>query len=485
MVENTERGKTSLAVKVGFWYVLSSFVAKSLAFLTTPIFSRLMSESDYGEFSNFASWVTTLFIVTSLEMFNTLPRAYYDYKDEYDAYNSTIAITSCMAALLCYLIFLVFGDWLLDIVAIPPEYVHMLFFLLMLQAGKQIYLTRERTLYRYKSVIVITLLSVVIPTLIAVVLVSTLPQRYHLAGRIYGTYVPMALLDLGCMLVLLVKGRSFRPKYVRYALVLSLPLLVHYLAAYLLTSTNVIVTKSVLGAEAAAVMGIVTSVIHILTVLTEALTGAVTTWLMDNLEQEKYQKIRRDTLVYVGGLALLTVGVILFAPEVVYILGGTKYKSATVLIPVLVLSVFIQSVSSLFTVILTYEKKIAKTVVFTAVAAAVSILSKVYLLPQYGIEVLPVINAAVFAGLFIVNYILVAGTRHRSAVNVKGVAGIIVAVGALAAIANWLYAHTLLRYGIILVMIVIAAVVGIYYRKALLTMLKARKARKKSGQRRP
>lgn len=480
MGETIERGKTSLALKVGFWYVLSSFIAKSLAFLTTPIFSRLMSENDYGEFSNFASWVTTLFIVTSLEMFNTLPRAYYDYKDEYDAYNSTIAIASCVAALLCYLVFLVFSSWLFDIVAIPPEYVHMLFFLLMLQAGKQIYLTRERTLYRYKSVIVITLINIVVPTLIAVVLVYTLPEQYHLSGRIYGTYVPMALLDLGCMLALLVKGRTFRLKYVRYALVLSLPLLVHYLAAYLLTSTNVIVTKSVLGAEAAAVMGIAISVIHILTVLSEALTGAVTTWLMDNLEQKNYQRIRRDTLLYIGGLALLTVGVILFAPEIVYILGGSKYKEATALIPVLVLSVFIQSASSLFTVILTYEKKIVKTVIFTAIAAVVSIVLKIYLLPQFGIEILPIINAAIFAGLFVVNYILVAKTKHRAAISIKGMVGIILAVGVLTAIVKGLYIYPLIRYSIILMFFAIAAGIGIYYRKVLISMLKARKLGKRN-----
>lgn len=69
METNVKRGSTSLAVKVGFWYVVSTFLAKSLSFITTPLFSRMMSESDYGEFMNFASWLTTLFIVTSLEMF--------------------------------------------------------------------------------------------------------------------------------------------------------------------------------------------------------------------------------------------------------------------------------------------------------------------------------------------------------------------------------------------------------------------------------
>lgn len=481
MGEKIERGKTSLALKVGFWYVLSSFIAKSLAFLTTPIFSRLMSETDYGEFSNFAGWVTILFIITSLEMFNTLPRAYYDYKNEYDAYNSTIAIASCIVAVLSYVVFLLCCDWLYTIVAIPPEYVHILFLLLMVQAGKQIYLTRERTMYRYKSVMLITLANVVIPTLVAVLLVYYLPQQLRLDGRIYGTYIPTALLDLVCLVVLLVKGRSFRLKYIRYAIALSLPLLAHYLAAYLLSSTNVIVTKSVLGAEAAAVMGIAISVIHIFTVLAEALTGAITTWLMDNLEQENYQKIRRDTLIYVTGLALLTIGVILFTPEVVWILGGNKYRDAMLIIPVLALSVLIQSASSLFTVILTYEKMVAQTVIFTVMAAIVNILLKVYLLPYYGVEVLPIINAAVFAALFIINYILVARTKHQIAVNVKGMAVIFVAVGILAGFADEIYVNWILRYSIISLSGIIALILIIYNRKIVLAIVKDRKKRRNSN----
>ena len=98
MQSNIKRGATSLAVKAGAWYVLSTFMSKALAFITTPLFSRMMSRNDYGEFMNFASWFTTLFIVTSLEMFNTAPRAYYDYKDEYDKYTSSITIASILVS---------------------------------------------------------------------------------------------------------------------------------------------------------------------------------------------------------------------------------------------------------------------------------------------------------------------------------------------------------------------------------------------------
>ena len=50
--QTIERGSSKLAIKVGFWYVVSSFLLRSIAFITTPFFSRLLTKSDYGEFSN-------------------------------------------------------------------------------------------------------------------------------------------------------------------------------------------------------------------------------------------------------------------------------------------------------------------------------------------------------------------------------------------------------------------------------------------------
>lgn len=50
------RGSTGLAIKAGFWYVASTFLLKSIAFITIPIFSRLLSKSDFGEFGNYANW---------------------------------------------------------------------------------------------------------------------------------------------------------------------------------------------------------------------------------------------------------------------------------------------------------------------------------------------------------------------------------------------------------------------------------------------
>ena len=43
-------------IKSGFWYVFANFLNKGIVFLTTPIFTRLLTKGDFGLFNNFLSW---------------------------------------------------------------------------------------------------------------------------------------------------------------------------------------------------------------------------------------------------------------------------------------------------------------------------------------------------------------------------------------------------------------------------------------------
>ena len=471
--DSIQRGNTAVAVKAGFWYVASTVILKGLAFITTPIFARLMSAAAYGEFSNYASWQATLLIMTSAELYNTLGRAYYDFKDQYDQYASSIVIASMGTTLLFYILFLLSGDWIYNIVSIPKQYVHMLFFTLMFQACRSVFLARERTLYRYKTVATLTVLNLLVPTLISVILVIIAPDSQKLSARIYGNYLPTSLIGVGCAAVLLYKGKSFNIKHCWYAFKLALPMMAHYLSAYVLTSTNTIMTKNFFGAQTVAIVSIASSTIHILTVVFQALSGALTTWVMDNLEQNKREKIRRNLIVYVGFLAAVSVVVILFAPEVVWILGGTKYRASAFLVPGLIVGAFIQGLTTVFTIILTYDKNIAKTAFFTGVISVMNIGAKFFLLPLVGYAVLPYISIATNAIIFVINYLLVKRAGYGDTINFRGITMIILVVITIMAFHPLLYQYNSIRYVVILVFSAMTAMVLWKNRKLLLSILKS------------
>ena len=470
--KNVERGNSSLALKAGFWYVVSIFLVKAIGFITTPVFARLMNKTDYGEFSNFASWQLTLLIITSAELYSTVSRAYYDFTDGFDRYLSTITLASCGITVIVYIFFLLGQSFVFKIVTIPEKYVHLMFIVLLFQAVKQIFFARERTLYRYKSVATISFANLFIPTIIAILLVVVFPYADHLALRLYGFYVPSAIIGVFCAVLIFTNSKGFNWQYCKYACALSIPLLIHHLTTYLLSATNITVTKAVLGAEITAIVSIANSTIHIVTVFFQAVSGALTTWLMDNLQQKRSDKIRKDSLFYVLLLAVISVGVMLAAPEIVWLLGGKKYSMSMFLVPGFIFAIFIQSVTTIFTIILTYDKNVIGTALSTAAVAIVCILGKIYVLKSFDYGMLPVVNIVAFGVLFICNYLLIKKAGYAGAVNFKIIAASILLMGSIALNVLNLYAYNSLRYGIIAGLFLVFGIIAFIKRKAILSFVK-------------
>jgi hypothetical protein len=50
-------------VKASFWTIVSSILLKGIGFITLPIFTRLLTTSEYGILSIYSSWVSLLSIL--------------------------------------------------------------------------------------------------------------------------------------------------------------------------------------------------------------------------------------------------------------------------------------------------------------------------------------------------------------------------------------------------------------------------------------
>ena len=354
-----------------------------------------------------------------------------------------------------------------------------MFFVMLMQGCRQIFQVRERTLYRYKSAAVISVLALVIPTILSIVIVLLVPASARLDARIYGFYLPYALIGIYCIVSLLKNKIAFRAKYCKYAFALAIPLLVHYLTTYLLSSTNIIVTKSSLGAEIAAMVSIAVSIMNVLIMVFQAASGALTTWIMDSLEKKNVAGIRKCINLFTVGAAVVCLGVMLLGPEVVLIIGGSKYKDAANLIPGLTLSVFFQIMSTVFTIILTYRKKIVGTAVLTGIVAVGSVLAKIYLLPQMGVDILPLINAVSFAVVFLLNYILVAKGGDGKCFAMKFLLPVIAVVIFATLACGYLYTNTVVRFVICGACVIAVLAVAILKRDLWLKFLKRKLMSKK------
>ena len=98
-------------LKAGIVYTISNFFIKGLAFLTLPIFTRIMTSSDIGMFSNITSWFNILAIIVTVELYSSINVARFDYKDDLESYISSTLILGSLITFGFYIIVLLFHSF--------------------------------------------------------------------------------------------------------------------------------------------------------------------------------------------------------------------------------------------------------------------------------------------------------------------------------------------------------------------------------------
>ncbi|MEF9919197.1 MAG: oligosaccharide flippase family protein [Eubacterium sp.] len=98
-------------------YVLGSFLTGGIAFITTPIFTRLLTPEDFGITSVFMTWVSVFTIFIGLQTSSTIATAHIHYdKKEFKPYLSSILFLSTLSFLIISMMMLIFrttiASWL-------------------------------------------------------------------------------------------------------------------------------------------------------------------------------------------------------------------------------------------------------------------------------------------------------------------------------------------------------------------------------------
>lgn len=75
-------------IKASFWFLLCSFLQKGISVITTPIFTRLLSTAEYGQYNVFNSWlsIATIFITLNLS-YGVYTQGLIKFEDEQNVFH--------------------------------------------------------------------------------------------------------------------------------------------------------------------------------------------------------------------------------------------------------------------------------------------------------------------------------------------------------------------------------------------------------------
>lgn len=450
MIKKSNEVSKKTVVKSGIWYTLSNFLFRAVAFFTTPIFARLLSKNEFGEFNNVTSWVAILFIFTSCDLYTSIIRAKLDFEDDLDSYAFSVLTLGSIITLVIFFLTFLFKDTIFNLMGIDQKYFYIIFLYLITIQGYFSFITLERAKYRYKEFSIISGISIVFASLASVI--AVIFSRNKLDARIYGWYIPYILMGILLYFKVYKTGKKINKNYYKYALALSLPLVPHLLSMTILASSDKIMITKIIGAEKTAIYSIGYIIANIITILIDSLNKAWAPWFLDTLKIGKENIIKKITKYYYIVFIILIIFILLIAPEILIILGGEKYSTAIELIPPFLVGGLFQFLYTLYVQFEFFEKKMKYVAIATSIAAISNVGLNFIFIPKFGFIAASYTTLISYMILFLIHCKVVKNLGYINVIEKKELILGILFMLFLMTISKFLYNTFVLRYIIILIL---------------------------------
>ena len=239
------------------WQIISKFSVQGISIITTPIFTRLMTTSEYGRFTNYNAWIAVLNIFVGLQTQGSIANARIKYNsEEYNRYLSSIYSISLLAYGLGIAVAIILKESLaliftVDSRLIPIMIVHSFFsFTVSFYSEK---LIQEKAVEKNG---VISFFIAMVTAGLSVMLVRCMTSERYI-GRIYGAVIPMVIVGIIEIILIYKKGKLFVERsYWKYCLALTFPLIFHGVSGMILSLSDRIMLTKMARDEITGVYGV-------------------------------------------------------------------------------------------------------------------------------------------------------------------------------------------------------------------------------------
>ncbi|MCR5627042.1 MAG: oligosaccharide flippase family protein [Lachnospiraceae bacterium] len=459
--KNSNKNSNKEALKSGVWYTFSNFLLQGMAFITTPIFARLLTKADYGAYSNYVAWFSIVVIVCTIEFKSSVSRAYYDFKDDFDGYLSSVTWLGTFITAAFYIIVLTFHGFFEKLLGMDLLLINIMFINVLFAPALEILQAKHRIELKYKAFVVISVITTLLSTFLSVLLVVNMKDR--LLGRIIGQSAPMLVAYIIAFIVLIKAGKTvFKASYWKYAVAFSLPIVPHLLSNTILGSSDKIMITNMVGKEATASYSLAYSCGMIIAVLFTSMNQAWVPWLYDRLYKEEYGLVNRISKLYMIVFVIMVEGSILLAPELMLILGGKGYSESAYIVAPIMLGYGFKFAYTLYVNLEQFEKKTFFISVGTITSALVNIILNLILIPIFGYRAAAYTTMIGFILLFIMHmifstYIL----KLKNAYSNSFIILMLIVMTACGLLSSLLYQNTIARY-IVIGLLAVAGLILLY-----------------------
>lgn len=452
-----------LAVKAAFWFTFCSFLQQAISFITTPIFTRIMSSKEYGVWTLYSTWMTIFTVIITFNLqgggFNNAMIKYENARDKF--LSSMIGLTLVLTGMWVVLL-LIFGKEFEKITDLPVSYLLVMFITIAMSQIYLLWAQEKRYDYQYRPLLLATVIISVMTPAISILFVFYSEDKVY--GRMIGNLVINLATSLVIAAIIICKGRTFYDRdYWKFALCFNIPLVPHYLSQIILASSDRIMIGRMCGEEYAAFYGISYTIASVVNIILNSICAALTPWVYEKLKVKSYENIAKIESALAIFFVVITMLPILIGPEVVAIMAPQEYQSAVWVIPPVSCSVYFMYLYNIYANIEFFYEQKRMVAIGSVVTAGVNIVLNYIFIGLFGFLAAGYTTLICYMFYSICHYLF-----SKKVLKDKGITArlydnrLLIVLGGVAlfitVVSNFLYLNNIVRY-ITLAAMVIACIV--------------------------
>lgn len=456
--------------KASFAYVFGNVVSKGIAIITLPLFLSLLTTEDMGVNSVYSSWYIIFHSVMTLALtsgsVNVAMKDYPNTRKEY--LSSTLTLSSVISLFFFFVVFL-FKRQLSTITTLSPLLVMFMALSIIINPALELWYVRQRYEYKYKSSIIVSISLTILTTFGSLVSVFYFKKAgFENLGtiKVLASGSITTLVSLVFFFLILKAGKVFiNISMWKYALTVSLPLVIHLLGKNILDISDKLMISYYCGKSDAGIYGTIYSLSSIPHILWVAINTAIVPDVFASINRKDYKKISKSTLRILVFFGLIAITFSLLAPEVLKVFTTKDYYEGVTIVPAIVSGIYFTVLYGIYGNFLLYNKKTISIMIGTVSAALINIITNYVFIRRFGYLAASYTTLLSFAFLAVFQGFLSYYTNHENYVNPTAVLVLSVIIVVICMSSMFLYKLSFIRYLIVAFLIVIIVFFVLIYIK--------------------
>lgn len=392
-MKNSESSRKLLGNSL--FYAVADILGKGIHFILLPIYTAYLTTEDYGIQNMITSFNAVMNYIVLLCLDSAALKFYSEYQEDknilkrfYGTAMSIVLFFSGIVLITCILFQNLLVKFVFGGISFIP-YVLLGLAILMLDVFYTLHRRMLEAMQEGKKVAMVGFIAVLLSSGMTVVMIGIVKLG------VMGVLIATLLTSLGTVIFSLIDMRKndmiticFDKLLAKKMLKYSLPLIPHQVSGYLAALISKIFLNISGSLSTVGLYGIATQFSSVVDVFQDATSRAYRPWLFSLLSKEKEidkKRIRNISNILMSVYSVVTLGIGIFAQEIIWIMTSDSYHEAWRVIPVLVMVVSVRSIYYFYFAQCLYYPNTSRLIFIASMTANLcNIVSAAILVPQFG-----------------------------------------------------------------------------------------------------